>query len=103
MVNWASPSLLWEHKNHQVSIIKVEFVYTVLGKGNAGCRPMTMGLKIHRMLKDEQKDPPELVEEAKKRKEVSDSILETIYNKLTLRNRSRTKVSDIDEDDNDCY
>ena len=53
---------------------------------------MTMGLKIHRMLKDERKDPPEMVQEAKKRKELSDNILELIYNKLTNKGRTKEKV-----------
>jgi hypothetical protein len=43
---------------------------------------MTMGLKIHKMIREEGKDPPEIKEEAKKRREMSDSILEIIYNKI---------------------
>ncbi len=62
---------------------------------------MTMGLKIHRMLKDEREDPPELVEEAKKRKEVSDSILESIYNKLLMKKSPRQKGLSEDEEDDD--
>jgi hypothetical protein len=53
-----------------------------------------MGLKIHRMLKEERKDPPEMVEEAEKRKQVSDSILELIYNKLTGGGRSKKHPSE---------
>ncbi|MFO8050793.1 MAG: hypothetical protein R6V01_03750 [Thermoplasmatota archaeon] len=60
-----------------------------------------MGLKIHRMLKDEREDPPELVEEAKKRKEVSDSILESIYNKLLMKKSPRQKGLSEDEEDDD--
>jgi hypothetical protein len=52
---------------------------------------MTMGLKIHRMLKDERKDSPEMVQEAKKRKELSDNILELIYNKLTSKGKTRDR------------
>jgi hypothetical protein len=48
---------------------------------------MTMGLKIHRMLKEDRKDPPELTEEARRRRELSDSILEIIYNKIMHRGR----------------
>jgi hypothetical protein len=63
---------------------------------------MTMGLKIHRMLKDERKDPPEMVEEAKKRRELSDNILEMIYNKLTSKGRDRDRKTihvECEEDD----
>jgi hypothetical protein len=61
---------------------------------------MTMGLKIHRMLKDETRDIPELIVEAGKRKKESDSILETIYNRIISR-KSVKKRSDILEDDDD--
>ncbi|MFW3146794.1 MAG: hypothetical protein ACMUIE_08290 [Thermoplasmatota archaeon] len=63
---------------------------------------MTMGLKIHRMLKEDGKDAPELVEEAKRRKDVSDSILESIYHRLTLgkRKRSHTQCEEDDEEGN---
>ena len=57
---------------------------------------MTMGLKIHRMMKDTT-DPPELQEEAKKRKDMSDSILEIIYNKL-VHKKDRTALIEDDED-----
>ena len=60
---------------------------------------MTMGLKIHRMLKDERKDPPEIVHEARKRKELSDNILELIYNKLTSKGRSKAKDIDLIEEE----
>ncbi len=43
---------------------------------------MTLGLKIRRMLKEDGKDTPELIEEARSRREVSDSILEVIYHKI---------------------
>ncbi|MBN1538867.1 MAG: hypothetical protein JW939_01885 [Candidatus Thermoplasmatota archaeon] len=61
---------------------------------------MTMGLKIHQMLKDERSDPPEMVEEARKRKEMSDSILEIIYHKLMSRGKDRnTRVSVMDQNE----
>lgn len=60
---------------------------------------MTMGLKIHRMLKEERRDPPEMLEEAQKRKEVSDNILELIYNKLTGHRSKKTEVICKDEED----
>ena len=62
---------------------------------------MTMGLKIHRMLKDEKKDPPEMVQEAKKRKDLSDNILELIYNKLTNKGKTRDKNLDQQEEAED--
>jgi hypothetical protein len=43
---------------------------------------MTMGLKIHKMIREDGKEPTEIREEAKRRKEMSDSILEIIYNKI---------------------
>jgi len=48
---------------------------------------MTMGLKIHRMMKDQRRDPEELASEAQDRREVSDSILDVIYQKLVERHR----------------
>ena len=62
---------------------------------------MTMGLKIHRMLRDEINDPPELVEEAKKRRAESDSILETIYNKIVKKRSDKRKSGLIEDDDDD--
>jgi hypothetical protein len=59
--------------------------------------PMTMGLKIHRMLKEDRKDPPELTEEAKRRKELSDNILEVIYNKIM--HKGKKNVPDKPEND----
>jgi len=59
-----------------------------------------MGLKIHRMLKDERSDPPEMIEEATRRKTESDGILEMIYNRLIVRGKdrhSRTSLTDDDE------
>ncbi|MCU0799444.1 MAG: hypothetical protein MUC62_07210 [Candidatus Thermoplasmatota archaeon] len=46
-----------------------------------------MGLKIQKMLRDEGKDPPELEEEARKRREVSDTILELIYHKIITKGK----------------
>ena len=43
---------------------------------------MTLGLKIRRMLKEDGTDSPELIDEARSRREVSDSILEVIYHKI---------------------
>ncbi|MBN1389205.1 MAG: hypothetical protein JXA22_01030 [Candidatus Thermoplasmatota archaeon] len=60
---------------------------------------MTMGLKIHRMLKDERSDPPEMIEEAKKRRDMSDSILEMIYSKLTSRGKNKHTDSSLLDDD----
>lgn len=60
---------------------------------------MTMGLKIHKMMKDSS-DPVELQEEARKRKDMSDSILEIIYNKI-VHKRDRSPVFNDDEDEND--
>jgi hypothetical protein len=60
---------------------------------------MTMGLKIHRMLKEDRKDPPEIVEEAKKRKEVSDNILELIYHKITGQGKPRKSTIDCLDDE----
>ncbi|MGA1848095.1 MAG: hypothetical protein ACMUHB_02025 [Thermoplasmatota archaeon] len=67
---------------------------------------MTMGLKIHRMLKEDRKDPPELTEEANRRKELSDSILEIIYNRIMHRGKKditveveKDPLEDDDEDD----
>ena len=54
---------------------------------------MTMGLKIHKMMKEDQKDPSELQEEAARRKDVSDSVLEVIYNKLVDRKKGKKKSS----------
>lgn len=48
---------------------------------------MSMGLKIHQMVRDEGKDPPELEEEAKRRREVSDTILELIYHKIITKGK----------------
>lgn len=65
---------------------------------------MTMGLKIHRMLKDDRSDPLEMVEEAKKRREVSDTILEIIYNKLINRGKtSNTSRSILDQNDKEDH
>jgi len=62
---------------------------------------MTMGLKIHRMLKDERSDPPEMIEEANRRKNESDGILEMIYHKLVNRGKDKhSRTSLRDEDDN---
>jgi len=61
---------------------------------------MTMGLKIHRMLKDERSDPPEMIEEASRRKNESDSILEIIYNRLVKGGREKhSKMSLTDEEE----
>ena len=63
---------------------------------------MTMGLKIHRMIKEDNKDPPELTAEASKRKEVSDGILEIIYNKIMHREKTkRTSSVYLKEDEED--
>jgi hypothetical protein len=51
---------------------------------------MTMGLKIHRMMK-ERKDQDELATEAHQRREVSDSILDVIYGKLMDRHKKDDK------------
>ena len=59
-------------------------------------KQMTMGLKIHRMMREDIKDHPEIVEEAEKRKEMSDSILEIIYNRIM--NKKDTKSQDITEE-----
>lgn len=58
---------------------------------------MTMGLKIHRMLKEDRKDPPELTDEALRRKELSDSILEIIYNRIIHKGK-RTVVEEAKKD-----
>jgi len=50
-------------------------------------RAMTMGLKIHRMMKDQRRDPEEIVAEAQQRREVSDSILDVIYHRLMDKHR----------------
>jgi hypothetical protein len=50
-----------------------------------------MGLKIHRMMKDERKDPEELANEAQQRREVSDSILDVIYGRIIDRHRKDDK------------
>ena len=54
---------------------------------------MTMGLKIHKMMKEDQKDPSELQEDAARRKDISDSVLEVIYNKLVDRKKVKKKPS----------
>ena len=54
---------------------------------------MTMGLKIHKMMKEDQKDPSELQEDAARRKDISDSVLEVIYNKLVDRKKVKKKSS----------
>ncbi|MGA1821477.1 MAG: hypothetical protein ACMUIG_03000 [Thermoplasmatota archaeon] len=61
---------------------------------------MTMGLKIHRMMKD--RDPPELQDEARKRKEINDNVLDVIYNKLLDRKRGReVKTGNKDDEEDD--
>lgn len=61
---------------------------------------MTMGLKIHRMMKD--KDPPELQDEARKRRELNDNVLDVIYSKLIDRRKGReSKIGHRDDDDDD--
>ena len=57
---------------------------------------MTMGLKIHKMMREDTKDNPEIVEEAERRKEMSDSILEIIYNRIM--NKKETKSRDLIEE-----
>lgn len=59
---------------------------------------MTMGLKIHKMIREEGKDPPEIKEEAKKRREMSDSILEIIYNKI-VNKKDKSSMPLIQEDE----
>ncbi len=59
---------------------------------------MTMGLKIHKMIREEGKDPPEIKEEAKKRREMSDSILEIIYNKI-VNKKDKSAIPLIQEDE----
>lgn len=48
---------------------------------------MSMGLKIQKMLREECRDPHELEAEARKRREVSDTILELIYNRIISKSR----------------
>ena len=54
---------------------------------------MTMGLKIHKMMKEGAKDPPEIQDEAARRRDISDSVLEAIYNKLIDRSKKGKKRS----------
>jgi hypothetical protein len=56
-----------------------------------------MGLKIHRMLREDTKDPQEIAEEAKRRKEMSDSILEIIYHRI-LKKKGRKGEELTDEE-----
>ncbi|MDG6225640.1 MAG: hypothetical protein QCI82_09020 [Candidatus Thermoplasmatota archaeon] len=58
---------------------------------------MTMGLKIHRMMRDQKKDPETLRTEAQERREVSDTILDIIYSKLVERKKGDPKPGDLDE------
>lgn len=60
---------------------------------------MSMGLKIHRMMKEDNKDPPELKEEADRRREMSDSILEIIYNRLVHKKSEKKDLIEDDEED----
>lgn len=58
---------------------------------------MTMGLKIHKMLREDDVDTEQLKEAAKRRKDVSDNVLEMIYNKLMDRYRDRGDSKKTDE------
>ena len=69
------------------------------GKSPGWLLSMTMGLKIRRMIKETGEDHPELKEEAQKRKEVSDSILEIIYGLITERGREKRSRSRLCEDE----
>jgi hypothetical protein len=51
---------------------------------------MTMGLKIHKMIREDTKDPPEIKDEAKRRRDMSDSILEIIYNRIMNKKDKNT-------------
>lgn len=64
---------------------------------------MTMGLKIHKMMKEDA-DTPKLREEAKRRRDMSDSILEIIYNRIMHKKpRSDILEDEIEEnEDNSC-
>ena len=59
---------------------------------------MTMGLKIHKMIREDGKDPPEIRDEAKRRKEMSDSILEIIYNKI-INKKDKSSISVLQEEE----
>jgi len=60
-----------------------------------------MGLKIHRMLREDEKTPEELEEEARRRKEMSDSILEIIYNKIISGRKGHSKAEILKREDED--
>ena len=64
---------------------------------------MTMGLKIHKMMKEDA-DTPKLREEAKRRRDMSDSILEIIYNRIMHKKPRYSILEDEIEkdDDNSC-
>ncbi len=57
---------------------------------------MTMGLKIHKMMREDIKDKTEIVEEAERRREMSDSILDIIYNRIM--NKKVVKDRDLIEE-----
>jgi len=59
---------------------------------------MMTGTKPSKWLREDGRDAPELQEEARRRKEISDSILEIIYSKLIGRGRSKTMIDDKGED-----
>lgn len=51
------------------------------------------------MMKEDNKDPPELKEEADRRREMSDSILEIIYNRLVHKKSEKKDLIEDDEED----
>lgn len=80
-------------------VFNVDTLFFTVSKGLRGFK-MTMGLKIHRMMKD--KDPPELQDEARKRRELNDNVLDVIYAKLIDRRKGReSKFGHRDDDDDD--
>ncbi len=59
---------------------------------------MTMGLKIHKMIREDSKDPPEIKEDAKRRRDMSDNILEIIYNRI-MNKKEKSPVELIPEEE----
>ena len=54
---------------------------------------MSMGLKIQKMLREDGRDSYELEEEAKRRREVSDTVLELIYNKILSKGKNKGQTN----------
>ena len=50
---------------------------------------MTVGMKVQKMLHEDAMDTPELQEEARRRKEISDGILELIYQRIMTKQKRK--------------